>query len=111
MVTQSILKTIKSLLPLEPEITEFDSDIIIFINGAIMALTQLGVGPSKGFVITGYDETWSDFIGDRIDIEAVKSYVYLKVKLIFDPPSMSYLIDAIKSQIAEYEFRLNVQVD
>ena len=108
---ESILTSIKKLLGIEAEDTHFDPDSIMQINMALMSLTQLGVGPSVGFVITGKDEIWSDLLGDRKDIENAKSYVYLKVRLIFDPPSSGVLIEAIERQIRELEWRLNVQVD
>lgn len=107
----SILTSIKKLLGIEEGYEHFDADIIIGINSAIMALTQLGVGPSAGFMITSKIEAWSDFIGDRIDLQAVKSYVYLKTKLIFDPPTNSFMNDAIDRQLKEFEWRLNIQAD
>ena len=108
---ESILTSIKKLLGPEEDYTHFDPDIIMHINMAIMSLTQLGVGPSAGFVITGVSELWSDLLGDRKDIESAKAYVYLKVRLIFDPPTSGFLIDAIERQLRELEWRLNVQVD
>ena len=102
----SILTSIKKLIGPEEDHTHFDPDIIIHINMALMVLNDLGVGPTTGFVITGADELWSDFLGDRADLEAVKTYVYLKVRLIFDPPSSGFLIDAIERQIKEFEWRL-----
>jgi len=76
-----------------------------------MVLMQLGVGPSTGFSIQDSNAVWSDFIGTRTDIESIKSYIYLKVRLIFDPPQTSFLIEAIKDQLKEIEWRLNVQVE
>lgn len=108
---ESILNVIKKLLGVEPEVPHFDMDIMMHINAAIMRLTQLGVGPSGGYRITGASETWADFIGDRIDIEGVKLYIYLKAKLMFDPPTSSYVLDAMNRSIQEMEWTLNVQVD
>ena len=107
---ESILVSIKKLLGLTSEYTAFDTDVIIHINSVFMILNQLGVGPDEPFRITGVSETWSDFT-TTTDVEAVKTYVYLKVRLIFDPPLSSAVKDAISSAIAELEWRLNVQVD
>jgi hypothetical protein len=81
----SILISIKKMLGIEDEYTHFDFDIIININSVLMTLNQLGVGPVVCFSITGKDELWTDFLGDSIDLDAVKTYVYLKVRLLFDP--------------------------
>ena len=107
----SILLTIKKMLGLEPDYTPFDTDIIVHINSALMVLRQLGVGPVTGFSITGSDETWDNYLDSPEMLEAVKSYIFLKVKMLFDPPSSSSVLDAMKEQIAEYEWRLNVEVD
>lgn len=107
----SILTTIKKLLGVDEEYTHFDPDIIIAINTALMILAQLGVGPSTGFMITDKNAKWVDFFGDRKDIEGVKTYIHLKSKLLFDPPSNSFLVDAMERQVKETEWRLNVQVD
>lgn len=109
---ESILYTIKKMLGLDPDYSAFDVDIIIHINSVIMILRQLGVGPQDGYSITGPDEQWSDYLGDQASLlESVKSYIYLKVRSVFDPPSNSYVQDAIQKQISEYEWRLNVEVD
>lgn len=107
----SILISIKSLLGPDADYDVFDTDIIIFINSAIATLTQLGVGPSNGFRITGESETWSQFIGDRMDLDSVKSYIYMKVKIAFDPPVNGSVLDAYEKMCEEYEWRLNVAVD
>lgn len=107
----SILTSIKKLLGIEEEYTQFDTDIIVGINSALMTLSQLGVGLTTSFMITDKTSTWVDFLGDKNDIEGVKLHVYLKTRLSFDPPSNSFLIDAIKEQIKELEWRLNVQVE
>ena len=103
----SILTSIKKLLGIEEDYTQFDSDIIIHINSVFSTLLQLGVGPADGFIIEDDSSVWQDFIEGRTDIELVKSYIYLKVRLLFDPPQSGYMIDAIKSQITECEWRLN----
>lgn len=107
----SILISIKKLLGIDKDYVQFDQDIIININSALMSLMQLGVGPQSGFKINGEEETWNDFIGERIDLESVKTYIYLKVRLTFDPPQSSYLIENIKEQLKEIEWRLNFQVE
>ena len=108
---ESIFKTIKQLLGPDADYDVFDQDVLIFINTAIATLTQLGVGPSEGFRVTGESETWSDFIGDRKDIDSVKSYIYMKVRLAFDPPTSGTVSTAYEEACKEYEWRLNVAVD
>lgn len=107
----SILTSIKKLLGITEEYENFDQDIIMHINSAFMILNQLGVGPKNGFLINDKSSTWDEFIPERSNLEAVKTYVHLKVKLMFDPPLSSTVIEAIKSQINELEWRLNVSVD
>lgn len=109
---ESILTSIKKLLGPEEEVTNFDTDLIIHINSVLMILTQLGVGPSGGFSISGSSETWSDFLGEDLSkLESVKSYIYLKVRLLFDPPTSSAVIESYKSLISEFEWRLNVAAE
>lgn len=110
-MNDSILITIKKLLGIAADDTSFDVDIIVHINMAINVLFQLGVGPSTGFSITGATETWSDYISDMSKLEMIKTYIYLKVKLVFDPPAQSRVIESYENQIKELDFRLNVQVD
>jgi hypothetical protein len=107
----SILTSIKKLLGIEEKYTQFDQDIIIHINSALMALNQLGIGPTAGFTITDDTAIWSDVLGESINLEAIKSYIYMKVRLIFDPPTSSFVLDAIDNQIKELEWRLIVQVE
>lgn len=107
----SILTSIKKLLGLTEDYTQFDGDIIVYINSALMTLFQLGVGPSSGFTITDKTKKWSDYLGTTSNIEAVKSYVYLHVRLIFDPPSSSSVIEAIERQKTELESRILYQVE
>ncbi len=108
---ESILTSIKKLLGIEEEYTQFDNDIIMHINSVFLNLTQLGVGPAEGFLIEDDTATWEDFIGDSNQLQAVKSYMYLKVKLLFDPPLSSSVIESMNRMIAELEWRLNVAVD
>lgn len=105
---ESILTSIKKLLGIEDGYEHFDQDIVIHINMALTVLTQLGVGPSEGFTITDESSLWTDFVSDIAKIEAVKTYVYLKVRLVFDPPSSSSVLESMKQSINELEWRLNV---
>lgn len=110
---ESILTSIKKMLGIEESYTHFDADVIMHINSVLMILNQLGVGPADGLVIEDDTTTWVDFVPNEnpVQLEAIKSYIYLKVKLIFDPPLSSSVIDSYNRQIAEFEWRLNVAVD
>lgn len=105
----SILTSIKKLLGITESCTDFDTDIIIHINTVLMTLNQLGVG-TEGFQIEDKNAVWSEFI-DPNKLAATKSYVHLRVKLLFDPPLNSAIIEAIKESIRELEWRLNVRVE
>ena len=107
----SILTSIKKLLGIDEAYTQFDTDVIIAINSALMSLNQLGIGPDSGFAISNSDAVWSDFLGNVVNLEAVKSYVFLKTRLMFDTPTSSFVVDAINRQISELEWRLRVQVE
>ena len=107
----SILTSIKKMLGVAEDYTEFDEDIITHINSVFLNLTQLGVGPEEGFMIEDDTAVWEDFIDDSIQLQAVKTYMYLKVKLLFDPPLSSSVTESFTSMIAELEWRLNVAVD
>lgn len=106
----SILISIKKLLGITEEYTHFDQDIIMHINSVLFTLKQVGVVLYKESV-TGATETWDDVLGETTNLEAVKSYVYLKVRILFDPPSSSVLMESINRQINEFEWRLNVAVE
>lgn len=106
----SILSSIKKMLGLADDYDAFDLDIINFINTAFMTLRQIGVGPAEGFSITGDFETWDNFT-DISKIQAVKSYVYLSVKQVFDPPATSFAIEATERQTRELEWRLNFEAE
>ena len=108
---ESILTSIKKMLGITEEYEHFDSDLIMHINSVFMILNQIGVGPSRGFSIKGEDEIWTDFIPDDSRLELVKSYMHLKVKLLFDPPLGSAVIEVMNRQIQEFEWRLSVAVD
>lgn len=109
----SILTSIKKLLGVADEYTHFDPDIVMHINSVLMILTQLGVGPSEGFIIEDETAVWGDFIPEAnpVKLEAVKSYIYLKVRLLFDPPLSSAVLGSIDRQISELEWRLNVAAE
>ena len=108
---ESILTSIKKLLGIAEEYTHFDSDLVMHINSVLVVLTQLGVGPANGFFISDKSDTWDDFLEDNTNIEMVKSYMHMKVKLLFDPPLSSSVIESMNHMIAEFEWRLNVAVD
>ena len=105
---ESILTSIKKMLGPSEDYDYFDPDLIIHINSVFMILTQLGVGPSEGFSIKDKTAVWSDFISDISKFDAVKTYIYLRVKLLFDPPLTSSVMEAMESQISELEWRMNV---
>ena len=105
---QSILTSTKKILGIADDYTAFDLDVIMHINSAFSTLAQLGIGPAGGFMIEDKDEEWEDFLEtDDPQYNSVKSYLYLKVRQIFDPPTTSYLITAVEKQIQELEWRLN----
>lgn len=108
---ESILTSIKKLLGIPEEYDHFDPDIIIHINSALMVLTQIGVGPVNGFSISDTSAKWKDFLPDERMIHSVKSYVHLKVKLMFDPPLSSAVLECHKEQIKELEWRIQVAAD
>lgn len=108
---ESILITIKKLLGISREYMHFDTDIIVHINTVFMNLNQLGVGPVNGFSIKDDKTKWKDFIGDNKKLNAVQTYIYLKVKLAFDPPLSSTVMEANKQMINELEWRLNVEAE
>ena len=107
----NILSSIKKLLGIPTEETAFDSDIIMHINSVFMILNQLGIGPTDGFTISDDYALWSDFIPDGQNLELVKSYMYMKVRLMFDPPSSSAVLSAMEKSSSEFEWRLNVQAE
>lgn len=107
----SILNDIKKMIGLDENYTVFDQDLIIHINSVFMILTQMGVGPEEGYRITGASNEWSEFTNDDLLMESVKTYIYQKVRLIFDPPQNSALLQAIQSSVKELEWRLNVAND
>ena len=107
----SILTSIKKLLGIAEEDTSFDQDIIMHINTVFAILAQLGVGPANGFSIEDDEAIWSDYLGNATNLELVKSYIYMKVRSMFDPPTSSILADAMNKNISELEWRINTTVD
>lgn len=120
-MNDSILTSIKKMLGIPEEHEQFDMDIIIHINSIFMTLAQIGVGPSSGFSINDKRATWSDFLnngtnvvnwtGSSNNLGAVKSYMYIKVKLLFDPPQNSFTIESMNKQATEFEWRLNCDAE
>ena len=108
---ESILTSIKKLLGVQKEHNHFDPEIIVHINSVIMGLTQMGVGPAEGFSIKDDVATWDEFIPDNNQFEAVKTYIYLKVRLVFDPPASATIIEAMNRSISELEWRLNANAE
>ena len=107
----SILTSIKKLLGIAEEDASFDQDIIMHINTVFAILAQLGVGPANGFSIEDDGAIWSDYLGNVTNLELVKSYIYMKVRSMFDPPTSSILADAMNKNISELEWRINTTVD
>ena len=108
---ESILTSIKKMLGIAEEYEHFDPDIIMHINSVFMDLAQLGVGPAEGFTIEDDTSVWTDFLPDNNKFEAVKSYMHLRVKILFDPPSSSAVMEAMKREIDKWEWRLNVAAE
>lgn len=107
MAPQSILTSVKKVLGITEDDTSFNTDIVLHINSVFAILNQVGIGPEDGFVIEDASSTWDDFVTD-VKMASVQTYVYLRVRLLFDPPTTSFVIDSFKRQIDEIEWRLNV---
>jgi len=110
-VSNSILDTTKKVLGLDSEAKMFDEDILMHINSVFSQLHQLGVGPEDGFEISDTSTLWSAYLGDNKKVNLVKTYMYLKVRMFWDPPTTSFAITAVNDQIKELEWRINVAVD
>lgn len=110
-MNESILTSIKKLLGITEDYTQFDVDVMTHINTVFIILNQLGVGPTKCFSISDKEAVWSDFLGDDPEFESVKSYMYLKVRMLFDPPTNSNAMEASKRMIEELEWRLFVSAE
>ena len=109
-LAESILLSIKKLLGIMPDYTQFDDDIIIHINTAFATLNQLGVGPSEGFMIEDRFAEWQDYTTSK-NLTMIRTYIYLKVRLLFDPPTSSALIESINRTISELEWRIFLEGD
>lgn len=106
-MSDSILNTTKKILGIEEDYTAFDPDIIMHINSVFSTLYDLGIGPTDGFAIDDASATWDSFLNGDKRLNSVKTYVYLRVRLLFDPPTTSYLINSMKEQVQELEWRIN----
>lgn len=106
----SILNSVKSYLGISIEDTAFDADVLMAINAVMVVLNQLGIGPNGVFVVDGEQQTWSDLLGDD-PVGGVREYVNLRVKMLFDPSTNNQIMDALKEQISEFEWRLLAEVD
>lgn len=113
-MTESILNSVKKMLGITEEYTHFDADIIIHINSVFSILTQLGVGPEEGFAIEDESTDWGEFIPEgtgSLLLSSVRTYMFMKVKMMFDPPLSSSVAEAYNRQISELEWRLNVAAE
>lgn len=110
-MNESILETVAKAVGIGESYDYFNDELIMHINTVLMGLRQIGVGSSESFFITDSTATWSDFLGNDKNFEAVKTYVCLRVRMLFDPPTSSSLMDAMKNQIAEWEWRLNFEYE
>lgn len=109
---ESILTSIKKLIGITEDYKHFDTDLIIHINSVFMILSQMGIGPDNGFSISDETTTWNDYLPEgNKNFEAVKTYMYLKTKIVFDPPQSSSTMEAMKQTISELEWRLNVEAE
>lgn len=108
----SILISVKKMLGFDADYNAFDADIVMAINSALMVVSQIGVGPANGFVIADGSETWSDLLGENdVLLSAITTYIYLKVKQVFDPPANSFVVTSYENQIKELEWRLNIRAE
>ena len=105
---ESILNSTKKVLGLDASYTPFDLDVITHINASFSLLAQLGVGPTGGFSIVDATTEWSDYIVPADQLHLIKTYIFLKVRILFDPPATSFALNSAQEQIREYEWRLNV---
>ena len=107
MPISSILDSVKKSIGIDKEYTAFDPDIVMHINSVLATLNQLGIGPDAGFAIEDSSATWTEFIGDDPRYNSVKTYLFLKVRTLFDPPTASHLMTAMNEQIREFEWRIH----
>ena len=109
--TASILDTVKKTCGLGSDYDAFDQDILVFLNAAILDLTQNGIGPSDGFTVTDSSQTFEDFVGGFKNVGAVATYLSQKTRIAFDPPSSSYVLEAMNKNLAELIWRLNLEAE
>lgn len=110
-MNESILTSIKAQLGIQEEYTAFDQQIIMHINSVLMVLNQLGIGPTAGFIISDKTATWNDFLSSDKNLEATKSYVGMRVRMLFDPPTTSIVAESMNRMINEFEWRLNSEAE
>lgn len=110
-ISASILNSTKKMLGLDPDYDAFDLDVMLHINSVFSTLTQLGVGPAEGFQIEDDSATWDTFLGTDVRLNQVKTYVFLRVRLLFDPPQTGFLTTSYEKQIEQIEWRLNVEAE
>lgn len=108
---ESILDSIKLILGVDTEYDVFDSEILMAINSSFMSLTQLGLGPAEGFKVPNKATTWADILGTRQDLESVRSYIGIKSRILFDPPTNSYITQALNNTATELEWRIRTQLE
>jgi len=109
---ESILKTVKKLLGLDESYEVFDQDIYAWTNSVFAILQDVGIGPMGGFVLESPDQTWNDFLqGEDSLFQDVKAYIAIKVRLLFDPPSMSFRIKLLEDQAQEFLWRMEARRD
>lgn len=110
-MNESILETIAKAIGIGENYDYFNQELIMHINTVLMGLRQIGIGPTTPYVVTDSTATWSDFLGEDKNFEAVKTYMCLRVKMLFDPPTSSSLMDAMNNQISEWEWRLSIEYE
>lgn len=110
-MADSILNDTKKALGLEADYEPFDSEIILHINSVFADLNQLGVGPDQGYFITSEEDTWDELLGEDLRYNSVKTYLYLRVRMLFDPPTLGYLVTAMEKMIEKAEWRITVAAD
>lgn len=107
-MNDSILQSIKKLLGLDPDDTSFDVDILMHINTVFNTLAQLGIGPAAGYMIDGASNVWSEILGSDSNLNSIKTLIYLRVRMLFDPPTSAHAISAFNETAQMLEWRLNV---
>lgn len=108
-MNDSILDTIKKMLGVDPSYTQFDEDIVVLINSAFSNLAQVGIIPNSGYRIESSSNTWDEVLGEHLNYDNLKSYIYLKVRVLFNPPSTSFALQAIQDEIKELEWRIYIE--